>query len=273
MVSYVVTGASRGIGLGFVRRLSADTNNKVFALVRSPETATQLQEFVSSIDNKNKNVVVLKADLTDYKTIKSAAEEVSKVTGGTLDVLINNGALLHHKRNGLTVDAFPDEEALENDFLIFFRTNVIGVTHTINAFIPLLRNGKTKKVLVVSSSMGSPQFQLEAVYVTCPSYSISKAALNMVVVKFATRFKKEGFTFLAVSPGLIKTMPGLTANELDKIYEEMVAQCRIANPNYPGTVTVEQSVNDQLALLGRVTPEQTGAFLHANGDDANFLTY
>lgn len=89
-----------------------------------------------------------------------------------------------------------------------FKTNVVGVTHTINAFLPLLRAGKTKKVLVVSSSMGSPKFCLDVNYAPAPAYSISKAALNMVVAKFSTKFKNEGFTFIAISPGLLKTLPG-----------------------------------------------------------------
>ncbi|EJD04866.1 NAD-binding protein [Fomitiporia mediterranea MF3/22] len=271
MPSYVVTGASRGIGVGWVWKLCADANNKVFAVVRNPETATQLQAFLKSDENKNKNVVVIKADLTDYKTIKAAAEEVSKATGGTLDHLINNGALMHHERAMLTIDAYPDEETLENDFLAFFKTNVIGVTHTINAFIPLLRAGNTKKVLVVSSSMGSTRFNMDANYENIVPYSISKAALNMAVVKFATRYKKEGFTIVAVTPGLVKTIPGLTPEELEKVFEKIVAQIRIASPKFAGAITVEQSVNDQLALLERITPADSGSFVHADGSDANFL--
>jgi NAD(P)-dependent dehydrogenase (short-subunit alcohol dehydrogenase family) len=36
-------------------------------------------------------------------------------------------------------------------------------------------------------------------------YSISKAALNMVVAKYAAEYKAEGFVFLAISPGLVDT--------------------------------------------------------------------
>lgn len=41
-----------------------------------------------------------------------------------------------------------------------------------------------------------------------PSYSISKAGLNMAVAKFAAAYKDEGIIFLNVSPGLVKTMAG-----------------------------------------------------------------
>ncbi|EJD04869.1 NAD-binding protein, partial [Fomitiporia mediterranea MF3/22] len=207
MVSYVVVGAPRGIGLDFVQALSTDPRNKVFAVVRNAETASPLREFVES-EATSKNVVILQANLTDYNTLKLAAEEVSKATGGILDVLINNGALVIHEKGMLTIDAFPDEETLEKDFLDFFKTNVVGVTHAINAFLPLLRAGNSKKVLTISSSMGSPRTNLASNHDTLVSYAVSKAALNMVVVKFAARFKQEGFTFLSVSPGLVKTMSG-----------------------------------------------------------------
>ncbi|KAL5498342.1 hypothetical protein ACEPAH_2484 [Sanghuangporus vaninii] len=118
-VSYVVIGASRGTGLGFDQTLSSDPEKIVFALVRDKSTASQLQGFVNSQANKHKNVVVLEADLNDYKSLKTAAKEVSKATQGELDVLINNGAIFYHERSRLTMDSYPDEETLENDLLSF----------------------------------------------------------------------------------------------------------------------------------------------------------
>ena len=56
--------------------------------------------------------------------------------------------------------------------------------------------------------MGSSSFVMKTGWSNAVPYAVSKAALNMVVAKFATRFKDEGFTFLAVSPGLVKTLAG-----------------------------------------------------------------
>ena len=53
----------------------------------------------------------------------------------------------------------------------------------------------------------------------------------------------------------------------------MVVQCRIAEPKFPGTATVEQSVKDQMTLLERITPADTNAIVKENGDDVNFPTY
>lgn len=39
-------------------------------------------------------------------------------------------------------------------------------------------------------------------YAPCPAYKISKAALNALTVQYALSYEDEGFTFLAVNPGV-----------------------------------------------------------------------
>lgn len=86
-----------------------------------------------------------------------------------------------------------------------FRTNVIGVTNAINAFLPLLRAGTSKKIVAISTGAGDLEFaRLTGMSRNSP-YPISKAALNMAVVQFALALKPEGFTVLALSPGAVNT--------------------------------------------------------------------
>ncbi len=86
MPSYAVTGISRGLGvrssnrflspahacvsfqLGFVRALSANPANTVFAIVRSLSSADQLQDLVRS--HKHDNIHIIEADNTDIQSIK-----------------------------------------------------------------------------------------------------------------------------------------------------------------------------------------------------------
>ncbi|KAI5115932.1 hypothetical protein M0805_002082 [Coniferiporia weirii] len=261
MPSYVVTGASRGLGLGFIRQLGADPSNTVFALVRDVPGATELHELVAS--NAYKNVYVLHADLHDYKSINEAAVEVSKITGGTLDVLINNGALLHHERNILPLHKFPDEQTLENDMLNFFKTNVIGVTHTLNAFLPLVCAGKIKKVAIITSKMGSPHYAIGTQNRITGSYAISKAGVNMVFAKYTAAFKEQGVTFLAISPGVMKTLRG-PKEFVDGIYDRIVEHTRVTIPDF-SIVPIDESVRDQLALIEKSTLADTGSFLQYDG--------
>ena len=60
------------------------------------------------------------------------------------------------------------------------------------------------------STMGSVQLIEKTGYLvtTHSAYNISKAALNMAVAKFAAKFYKDGLIFVAINPGLVRTLPG-----------------------------------------------------------------
>ncbi|KAJ6452532.1 hypothetical protein C8R47DRAFT_1229350 [Mycena vitilis] len=256
MPSYVVTGAAKGIGFEFVNQLSADSGNIVFAIVRNKATATQLTNL------SRKNVTVLQADITDPKALKVAASEVSTVTAGKLDYLINNAGRSNHP--GFTLDGFPSPEAVENDLLDIFKTNTIGVVHATNAFLPLLKNGAAKKVLTLTSSLAASDFTLSAPAIGEVSYSISKAALNMVVLKYAAQYKPEGFVFLAMHPGLVDTSILPTGDEPEgKML--LKAVYNVAPPGWDGPIPPEESVRMQLEVFNRWTVEETGAFVSHYG--------
>ncbi|KLO10731.1 NAD(P)-binding protein [Schizopora paradoxa] len=262
MPSYAVTGSSRGLGLGFVQALAADPSNTVFALVRSISSAPKLQEFVAG--HAHKNVHILQADNVDVASIKTAAKEVGRITGGTLDVLIANGALMHHERNKLMLDEFPDESVLDDDMLTFYKTNVLGTIHMINAFIPLLRAGSTKKCIIIGSAIGSHKLARRTEFTDNPGYAMSKAALNIAAVRYASKYRSEGVIFLTITPGFVRTLQG-TPEEVEKFFSEAEAKIREKFPSYEGSITVEQSVRDQLALISSVTIDRSGDFVNRDG--------
>jgi NAD(P)-dependent dehydrogenase (short-subunit alcohol dehydrogenase family) len=86
MVSWAVTGATRGIGFGFIDNLSSDPDNQVFALIRNLATADALKTLAA----ERKNVHIVVTDLSSPEKLKQAAEEISKTTEGSLDVLMLN---------------------------------------------------------------------------------------------------------------------------------------------------------------------------------------
>ncbi|KAJ7361039.1 hypothetical protein DFH08DRAFT_910972 [Mycena albidolilacea] len=242
MSSYVVTGASRGIGLEFVKQLSADSENKVFAIVRNKANATNLHAL------SRDNVTILQADVTDPAALKVAAE-VSTATDNKLDYLINNAG--SSTNPGLTLDRF----------------NTVGVVHSTNAFLPLLKNGSAKKILTLSSCLGDLDFTLAGEIEAQPSYSIAKAALNMVVAKYAVQFKAQGFVFMAISPGIVDVSgtneSGPGAVEEFKMLSRGVPK---AAPDFKGFITPEDSVKKQLEVLNRWTVDESGAYVSHLGN-------
>ena len=65
---------------------SVDPNNLVFAIIRNRGTAGPLEELAA----KRENVRIVVTDISDPRKLAQAAAEVSKVTAGSLDVLILN---------------------------------------------------------------------------------------------------------------------------------------------------------------------------------------
>ncbi|KAJ7755009.1 hypothetical protein DFH07DRAFT_920785 [Mycena maculata] len=261
MASYVVTGAARGIGLEYVAQLSADANNTVFALVRNKATATRLESLPGNLPGNN--ITILEADVTDPKALENAAKAVSGVTGGKLDYLINNAALVKIGGPGLTQFTNPDD--LEKELLDYFRTNTVGTVHCINAFLPLLQMGSVKKVITITTGGADTEFVLKAKHMGSAGYSISKAAVNMVVAKYAAQFKSEGFVFLALSPGFVDTSTLKAAPETVKGISKTLTQI---TPAFKGAMTPQQSVKLQLEVIYRWTVEDTGAFVSHHGNKA-----
>ncbi|KAG1771261.1 hypothetical protein EDD22DRAFT_1030092 [Suillus occidentalis] len=261
MPSYAITGAARGIGFEFVNQLSADSKNTVFALVRSKATANKLAAL------GRRNVRIIEADITDNEALKNAAAEVSQITGNSLDYLINNAALVESERNALTLSSYASEELLTQDLMDSFNVNVISVIHTTNIFLPLLKNGKAKKVVTITSGSGDLDVTMAAEFVISAPYSISKAAVNMVNAKYAVEYKPEGFVFLALSPGVVDT--NSTKHPTEKEREQfmaMIEKFKKVYPNFKGPITPEESVQMQLEVINQITVNETGAFISHKGN-------
>ncbi|KAH9924653.1 NAD(P)-binding protein [Epithele typhae] len=269
MSSYVVVGASRGLGVRFVLPQAKDKNNTVFGVVRNPATATKLAELATSLPN----VHAIQGDLDNAQTLQTAAEDVAKVTGGTLDVLINNGAAIITPYSMLTLDN-PDPKALEDDLVGGFRTNTIGTIHAINAFLPLLRKGAMKKIVCVTSGAGSIELALKINYDASCMYSISKAASNMAAAQFAVALRPEGFTVLSISPGYVNTMtedPSAhpPAPSSVRFVKQMTQAWQKHYPSWDGLPkTPAVAVSMILDVMNKNGPENSGAFLsHHNNQE------
>jgi NAD(P)-dependent dehydrogenase (short-subunit alcohol dehydrogenase family) len=96
-------------------------------------------------------------------------------------------------------------EALENDLNEMFQVNVVGNIHLFNIFLPLIQNGKTKKVVTISSGMSDKKLAVDYGLTEAAPYSITKAAMNMVTAKFQAEFKNDGILFMGVCPGSVNT--------------------------------------------------------------------
>ncbi|GIC94558.1 uncharacterized protein Aud_001887 [Aspergillus udagawae] len=211
MSTYLITGTSRGLGLALVRHLANLPSSSVGTIFATSRSEhPSLQELSQQSDR----IQWVKCDVTDAESIQDAARTVqSKLQGKGLD------------------------------------TNVNGVHNVTREFLPLLREGRRKLVVNISSTLGS--MTLAPVYKSAPTpaYKISKAALSMLTVQYAQDYESEGFTFLAVSPGWLQTDAGGSRADL---------------PPATGAKAV-------LDIIQKATPSQNGKFLniHVPGWEEN----
>ncbi|KAF2165393.1 hypothetical protein M409DRAFT_24243 [Zasmidium cellare ATCC 36951] len=200
MPSYLITGAGRGLGYAFLKQLAADPNNTVIGMVRNKDAGTQKLK-----SDAVENVHLVEGDITSVRGLSLAMKEVASITHGSLDVLINNAAYVSDKTRAKTLLDGSDEE-LQEDLMHSSHVNVVGVAHTIRAFLPLLRKGNVKNVITISTGVADLDMIREAGIAVAGPYGISKAATNALVAKFhAALGKQEGILFLVISPGFVDT--------------------------------------------------------------------
>lgn len=194
METIVVTGASRGLGLEFVRQYGL-AGERIFALCRKPEAASALQEIARTAGDR---ITLVAWDATDEAGI---LEAVATVAGQTtaVDLLINNAGIADMSRL---------VQASGEAMLRVYRTNVVGVFLTARAFIPLLAGGSRPRMINISSGLGSIGMRDPSWSTNDYAYSASKAALNLVSRQLAFDLREKGIAVIAQCPGWVRTDMG-----------------------------------------------------------------
>ena len=188
----LVIGASRGLGLGLVRELSAQGWN-VIATVRDPQRADAL----ASIPG----VRIESLEMTDASQGAALAQCLA---GTRLDLLCVNAGV-SGRRELAANDASLDEAAE------LFMTNAIAPIRLAEQLLPLVKPMQGV-IAFMSSVMGS----VEAGPGTgMPLYGASKAALNHLTRNFALSLADAGPTVLSLHPGWVQTEMGGSEAPLD----------------------------------------------------------
>lgn len=94
MSTYLVTGASRGIGLELVRQLAAKTSETVQTIFAAARTSggPLFQELLQQHPDR---VIFVPLDVTEKESVKNAVTHVATALNGKgLDVLINNAGVM-----------------------------------------------------------------------------------------------------------------------------------------------------------------------------------
>ncbi|CAG8038118.1 unnamed protein product [Penicillium salamii] len=198
MSNVLVTGSSRGLGLELVKQLAARAEFRDGLVVATArKCSNELQEVITSAKC---SVVFVSLDLTEEGAIALSAEKVnSALAGKSLDILINCAGV-----HSVTLGKLASMSDLDYQLSV----NVTGTHNVLRQFLPLMQTSNIKKVVSISSIFGSLTLAREVGYAPCPAYKISKAALNSLMAQYALSYEDEGYIFLTVSPGWLKSDMG-----------------------------------------------------------------
>ena len=192
MNNVIITGADRGLGLSLCKEYLAQ-GWRVFA-------GKFLTEYtlLENLQAENENLHIVRLDVTSREDIAAARETVSALTGGSLDMLISNAALMGPVSCSL-YEPPMDLTAVWDSF----SANALGPLRMVEYFLPLLDKGQMKRLCFVSSEVSSITLMKHSRDGGFP-YPMSKSAMNMGVRLMHNLLYPQGYSFRLYHPGWMK---------------------------------------------------------------------
>jgi 3-oxoacyl-[acyl-carrier protein] reductase len=239
----IVTGGTRGIGLGIARALAAEGWRLVVSGVRPASEVGGVLEDLAARGGEARYCA------SDIAVEGDRARLVDETLGhfGGIDALVNNAGRAPAVRADIL-------EAGEDSFESLLRTNLQGPYFlTQRVARHLLERGGGRGIVFVTS------VSAELASINRGDYCVSKAGLAMAARLFALRLAPHGVPVFEVRPGVIAT--DMTARVKDvydrRIADGLVPEGRWGTPEDVGTVVA--------ALLRGDAPYATGSVVHVDG--------
>jgi NAD(P)-dependent dehydrogenase (short-subunit alcohol dehydrogenase family) len=183
----VVTGGSRGIGLGIARALVSRGANVAITATSDATLHTAADELAHG--GRSATVLPIRADVKRYTEMEQAIDRVASELGG-LDILVNNaGVGLFRAVGDMSVD----------EWQTIIDTNLSGVFYSCRAALPHLRARGGGWIINISSLASRHPFPDAA------AYCASKAALNAFSEALMQEVRYDGIRVAYVMPGSVRT--------------------------------------------------------------------
>jgi len=222
----LVTGADRGIGLGFVRDY-LESGRQVVATSRRPVPTNELAALREEHAGR---LLVICLDVAKETSITRFADDV-RALGITFGTLISNA--------GVTVEESFGEWTART-FTTNFLVNTVGPALLVQALDPFLEEGA--KLVQISSGMGSIEWNINPEN-GLDAYAVSKCGLNILSRRLAEKLRPRGIVVCSLNPGWVRTAMG--------------------GPDAPASV--REAVREMITIIDKIGMDDSGSFLASDG--------
>jgi 3-oxoacyl-[acyl-carrier protein] reductase len=190
----LVTGGSKGIGAGIVRRLASDGASVAFTFSSSEEKALNL---VHEVESGGGKALAMKADSASAEELRAAVTKTAKIFG-PLDIFVSNAGILTRG----TIDTYSLE-----DFDRMVAINVRAAFVGVQAAAQEMKN--SGRIVLIGSNTA-----VRTAFPGASIYSMTKAALTGLVRGAAIDLAPRAITVNNVQPGP-------TATDMSAPYADM----------------------------------------------------
>lgn len=226
----LITGGSKGIGLGVAQSLLAE-GMRVAITARTQKSADKGADKLR--ESGKGEVLALEADVRDGKSQQKAVDKVIAKWGG-IDVLLANAGIGYFG----SIETLSEEEWNET-----MDTNLTGVFHSVKACLQPLK--KSKGYIITMASLAGTNF-----FAGGSAYNASKFGLVGFTQAIMMDLRNHGIKVTTIMPGSVATnFNNATPSEADawKIQPEDIGQMVVdllkMNPRtLPSKIEVRPSV-------------------------------
>jgi 3-oxoacyl-[acyl-carrier protein] reductase len=229
----LVTGGTRGIGLGCAEALGREGWDLVLCGLRSE---AEVRPALETLRRAGSKVLYIQADIGDDESPQRLISGVHE-RFGRLDLLVNNAGVAPRERKDIL-------EALPESFDRLMRINLRGPYFLTQAAARYMLEARRQGSDVGGCIIFITSMSATVASINRGEYCISKAGLSMASLLWATRLAEEGITVYEVRPGIIRTdmTSGVAAKYDTLIGQGLTLQRRWGTP---------QDVGRCVAMLAR----------------------
>lgn len=241
----LVTGGTRGIGLGIARFLAKEGWSLALNGVRS---ADAVEPVLAELRAASCEVMYIQADISKAADRERLADQVWSWRGG-LDALVNNAGVAPLERADIL-------DATEESFERLIRTNVAGPFFLTQLVARRMIEAPARKRRIVFVTSVSA----EVASVNRGEYCMSKAALSMAARLWAARLGEHDIAVYEVRPGVIHSdMTAGVQERYDRLIAEgLMLQQRWGEPEDVGRAVAMLLRGDLAYSTGCVVPVDGG---------------